>query len=154
MILSAQSIREQGLVEPLHARHRNSRGLSVGLGPAGVDLTARLPDGHLVLSPGDFVLLSCSEHMSLLSAVLGRVTDKSSWMRRGVTVHNTVIEPGWRGYLTVEVAHNGTDPVVIFDGDPITQVLFEWLDYPTDRPYDGPYQDQQPGPQPSVLSRR
>ena len=34
---------------------------------------------------------------------MGIVHDKSTWARRGLVVQNTVIEPGWHGYLTIEV---------------------------------------------------
>jgi dCTP deaminase len=58
---------------------------------------------------------------------------------------NTVIEPGWRGFLTLELSNNLNEDLEILTGDPIAQILFELLDRPTDQPYTGKYQDQPAG---------
>lgn len=81
--------------------------------------------------------------------VIGVVHDKSSWARRGLAVQNTVIEPGWRGFLTLELTNHGTRKLHIPKGCPIAQIVFHRLDEPAARPYDGRYQDQPPGPQPA-----
>lgn len=60
-----------------------------------------------------------------------------------------MIEPGWRGFLTLELKNQGKDILRIERGDPIAQILFEGLDAPTDKPYSGKYQDQEAGPQPA-----
>ena len=49
------------------------------------------------------------------SDVLGQVCDKSTWARRGVAVQNTIIEPGWRGYLTVELTNHSGEPFGVAD---------------------------------------
>ena len=69
--------------------------------------------------------------------------------RLGLSVFNTVIEPGWRGYLTLELKNQGDRVLHIDCGDPIAQILFERLDVPTENPYSGKYQDQDAGPQPA-----
>lgn len=73
--------------------------------------------------------------------------DKSSYARVFVSAFNTHLDPGWRGWLTVELVNLGTERVVYRRGDPVCQVKFEWLDEPTDRPYSGKYFDQERGPQ-------
>jgi dCTP deaminase len=60
-----------------------------------------------------------------------------------------VIEPGWSGYLTLELTNHGHDALDILWGDPIAQIVFHWLDHATDQPYNGKYQDQKRGPQPA-----
>jgi len=77
------------------------------------------------------------------------VHDKSSWIRKGLTLGNTVLEPGWRGYLTLELIYHGEGELIICEGDPIAQIAFEFLDAPTEQPYDGKYQNQERGPQPA-----
>jgi len=82
--------------------------------------------------------------------LLGVVHDKSSWARRGLTVQNTVIEPGWRGFLTLELTYHGDADLALHQGDPIAQIVFHRLDMATVQPYDGKYQDQAPGPQEAI----
>ena len=79
--------------------------------------------------------------------VMGVVHDKSSWARRGLTVQNTVIEPGWRGYLTLELVYHGEGELILCYEDPIAQIVFHRLDEITDQPYTGKYQNQAYGPQ-------
>jgi dCTP deaminase len=142
MILSAQSIRRRCLVAPFHER-TVSHGKTFGLSAAGYDVRIR---EAVILRPGDFALASTLEHFHMTDDVLARVADKSSWARKGLTVQNTVIEPGWRGYLTLELANHGPNRLVIPEGSPIAQIIFELLDEPTEQPYAGKYQNQMPEP--------
>jgi dCTP deaminase len=79
--------------------------------------------------------------------VVGIVHDKSSLARQGIAVQNTVAEPGWRGYLTLEITNHYVNKILLLKGDAIAQVVFHFLDEPTELIYDGKYQDQQRGPQ-------
>lgn len=79
--------------------------------------------------------------------VVGIVHDKSTLARRGLALQNTVIEPGWRGFLTLEISNHGTEPVTLTAGTPIAQVLFHRLDHLAANPYNGKYQDPERGPQ-------
>ncbi len=72
--------------------------------------------------------------------LVGVVHDKSTWARRGLSVFNTVLEPGWKGFLTLELVYHGRDRLHIPAGSGIAQVLFhETMDYAS---YDGKYQNQ------------
>jgi dCTP deaminase len=142
MILSAQSIRRRCPVDPFHER-TVSHGKTFGLSSAGYDVRIR---EAVILRPGDFALASTVERFTMPDDLLARVADKSSWARKGLTVQNTVIEPGWRGYLTLELANHGPNRLVIEAGSPIAQIIFELLDEPTEQPYRGRYQNQPPEP--------
>lgn len=83
--------------------------------------------------------------------LLGKVCDKSSWARRGLVVQNTVIEPGWHGYLTLELSNIGDEVISITRGTPIAQIVFHLLLEDTEQPYSGRYQNQDPGPQQARL---
>jgi dCTP deaminase len=146
MILPAQAIRKIKPVSPFCERTCHN-GMTFGLGPAGYDV--RLAE--TVVVGAKFVLASTLEHFDMPTDLLGQVTDKSTWARRGVAVQNTIIEPGWRGYLTVELTNHGGEPIEIQAGDPIAQIVFFRLEAPTERPYQGKYQDQEAGPQPARL---
>ncbi len=82
--------------------------------------------------------------------VMGIVHDKSSWARKGLTVQNTVIEPGWAGFLTLELTYHGESELFVHYGDPIAQIVFHRLDEITEQPYIGKYQNQERGPQEAI----
>lgn len=92
--------------------------------------------------PGDAVLLSLYERLQLPIHVQGEIKDKSSMARKFIALQNTVLEPGWYGYPTIELTHHGKEPIVLAHLMPICQVKFTLLDFPTKLPYNGKYQDQ------------
>lgn len=144
-VLSAQTIARLGLVEPMIARSRDPHtGTTYGLSACGYDI--RL-DQEIVLTPGGFRLASAMELFRMPTNVVGVVHDKSTWARRGLAVQNTVIEPGWTGYLTLELTNHSSDVFILESGTPIAQVVFHFLDMDTAFPYDGKYQNQERGPQ-------
>jgi dCTP deaminase len=141
MILSAQSIRARGIFTPFFERTK-AYGMTYGLGPAGYDV--RIAETVLI-EPHGAVLASTVERFEMPNDLLGRVADKSTWARRFIAVQNTIIEPGWCGYLTLELSNHGSAPVPIFGGSPIAQIILELLDQPTEAPYAGKYQNQKAG---------
>lgn len=144
-VLSAQTIRKLKLVAPLVERSQHvETGTSFGLSPCGYDV--RL-DQTIRLEPGEFSLASTVEQFRMTDDVVGYVKDKSTWARRGLAVQNTVIEPGWSGYLTLELTNHGRETLHLPRGTPIAQILFHFLDRPTEIPYVGKYQNQERGPQ-------
>lgn len=142
-VLSGQTIRRLRPIEPFHEREV-ANGMSFGLGPAGYDV--RIAE-DFTMTPGKFVLASTMEQFTMPDDCIAYVKDKSTWARRGICLQNTVIEPGWRGFLTLEITHHGNAFVRITAGDPIAQIVFHRLDEPAERPYNGKYQDQERGPQ-------
>lgn len=89
-----------------------------------------------------FLLSVTIEHFNTPSDLRAEVKDKSSWIREGLSVHNTVIEPGWHGNLTLELKNVGSKAITIYAGDPIAQILYTKLTAATKRPYEGKYQNQ------------
>lgn len=126
-------------------------GKSYGLSTAGYDVRLVLADGAGVrlMKPGDFFLAATVERFDMPHHTLGIVHDKSSWARRGLTVQNTVIEPGWAGFLTLELTNHGNSDIFLYKDDPIAQIVFHFLDQVTEQPYTGKYQNQPYGPQPA-----
>lgn len=143
-VLSAQTILTMNLLTPLLRRAQDELGNSYGLGPCGYDL--RIAE-TVEMRPGDFRLVSAMEEFDLPSNVVAFVHDKSTWARRGLAVQNTVAEPGWRGFLTLELTNHGVECLRVPAGCAIAQAVFHFLDEPTGMPYSGKYQDQQSGPQ-------
>ena len=158
MILSAQSIRKSKMIEPFFERTEarynffhmrslrqqlNEVTLSYGLGPCSYDL--RLAQ-DVKLEVGVMTLASTIEKLTIPNDIAGRVMDKSSWARRGITVQNTHFDPGFIGHLTLEICNHTARPMVLTKGMPICQLVFEKLDEPTEIPYRGKYQNQEAGP--------
>ena len=152
MILSAQTLlhRQQyaGAIITPFCERTTIQGMTFGLSACGYDVRVK---EQVHLRVGEFALASTVEHFSLPTDLVGLVKDKSTWARRGLSVFNTVIEPGWKGYLTLELANHGLNHLVIEAGSPIAQVLFWLLDHPTVQPYAGKYQNQVSGPQEAIM---
>lgn len=146
-VLPAQTIRRLRPIEPFHERTVLD-GMTFGLGPAGYDV--RIAEDVTVID-GDYVLASTVERFTMPDDALAYVKDKSSWARRGIALQNTVIEPDWCGFLTLELTNHGRIPVTIKAGSPIAQIIFHRLEEATERPYSGKYQNQPAGPQPAIL---
>lgn len=94
---------------------------------------------------GGFVLGSVVEYIEMPNDVIGVVHDKSTLARLGLAVQNTVIEPGWKGYLTLEITNHGPYCLRLRKGLPICQVLFYQIDGRAEG-YVGKYQGQPPEP--------
>lgn len=149
MILSAQTLRLIQPVRPFCERGR-AFGMSYGVSAAGYDI--RIAETMWLL-PWSFRLASTVEYFDMPPDLIAFVCDKSTWARRGLQVFNTVIEPGWRGYLTLELKCQSWRPIRLEMGMPIAQVVFQTLDEPTSDPYNGKYQDQESGAQSARFER-
>jgi dCTP deaminase len=122
------------------------------------DLTTEVevPDGQpFVLHPGEFVLASTLEVMTLGSQLAGRLEGKSSLGRLGLLTHSTAgfIDPGFSGHVTLELSNVATLPIMLWPGMKIGQLCIFRLSSPADHPYGSAvygsrYQDQR-GPTPS-----
>lgn len=143
-VLSAQTIRRLRLVSPDVDAYRDEHGNSAGLSGCGYDITL---DKERFFHAGCYLLAAAREKFALPLNVMGVVHDKSSLARKGLAVQNTVLEPGWRGYLTLELTNHSSTLWRMAEGAAIAQVVFHFLDEPTVLPYQGKYQDQEPGPQ-------
>lgn len=93
---------------------------------------------------GRFTLASAIEEFDMTDDLVGIVHDKSTWARKALSVFNTVIEPGWKGYLTLELVYHGRSKLHIPAGSGIAQVLFHEL--VRKRTYVGRYQNQENKP--------
>ena len=143
MILPAQTIRKLKPILPFHERTVHN-GMSFGLSHAGYDV--RIAE-TIMLWPGPSVLASTIEEFFMPDDLVAFVHDKSSWARKGLSLFNTVIEPGWQGFLTLELVNHSSGALHIEAGSPIAQIVFMRLEQPTETPYTGKYQNQKRGPQ-------
>ena len=95
------------------------------------------PDGHFVLHPGEFVLGSTYERVSLPDDLAARLEGKSSLGRLGLLTHSTAgfIDPGFTGHVTLELSNTATMPIMLYPGMKIGQLCFFELSSPSAHPY-------------------
>ncbi len=108
-----------------------------------------------MLHPGEFVLGSTLERVSVPDDLVGRVEGKSSLGRLGLLIHSTAgyIDAGFDGHITLELANVASLPITLYPGMKIGQVSFMQMTTPADQPYGSgatgsKYQGQR-GPTPS-----
>lgn len=95
------------------------------------------PDEPYMLHPGEFVLASTYEHVTLPEDVAARLEGKSSLGRLGLLTHSTAgfIDPGFRGHITLELSNMATLPIALWPGMKIGQLCFFRLSSPAENPY-------------------
>jgi len=106
-------------------------------------------EGSFVLHPGEFVLGSTIERVTLSPAYVARLEGKSSLGRLGLMCHATAgwIDPGFSGHITLELSNVANLPIRVYPGMPIGQLSFARLSSPAAHPYgaddmDSKYQGQ------------
>ncbi|MGJ0204122.1 dCTP deaminase [Leucobacter sp. gxy201] len=95
------------------------------------------PDEGFILHPGEFVLGSTYEQVSLPDDIAARLEGKSSLGRLGLLTHSTAgfIDPGFEGHVTLELSNVATLPIRLWPGMKIGQLCFFKLSSPAERPY-------------------
>ena len=122
------------------------------------DLTRMVePDGEdpFILHPGEFVLGSTYEMVTLPDDIAARVEGKSSLGRLGLLTHATAgfVDPGFSGHVTLELANVATLPIKLWPGMKVGQLCLFQMSSPAEHPYGSAvygsrYQGQR-GPTPS-----
>jgi len=95
------------------------------------------PNEHFILHPGEFVLASTYEIITLPDDIAGRLEGKSSLGRLGLLTHSTAgfIDPGFSGHITLELSNVANLPVKLFPGMKIGQLCLIKLSSPAEHPY-------------------
>lgn len=112
-------------------------------------------DEAFVLHPGEFVLGSTFEVVTLPDDLAGRLEGKSSLGRLGLLTHSTAgfIDPGFSGHITLELSNVANLPITLWPGMKIGQLCLFRLTSPAEHPYGseaaGSRYQHQRGPTPS-----
>jgi dCTP deaminase len=136
----------------------NSRYTHIDVAREMDDLTELVePKGAdpFLLHPGEFVLGSTLECVTLPDDIAARLEGKSSLGRLGLLTHSTAgfIDPGFTGHVTLELSNVANLPITLYPGMKIGQICFFRLSSPAEKPYGhgatgSRYQGQR-GPTPS-----
>lgn len=159
MLETGKTLLSSAPIIGMEVEKKRLHGVSYGLGEAGYDIRIKQDitfkagihkieiidtdekGGRLYKDViGHFVIASAIEEFDMPTHLTGIVHDKSTWARRGLSVFNTVIEPGWKGFLTLELVYHGQGTLHIPAGAGIAQVVFHRMS--DTACYDGKYQNQ------------
>jgi dCTP deaminase len=145
-------------VDRLFRVFRNSRYPYIDVKVEQEDLTELVEvetDEAFILHPGEFVLGSTLERVTLPDDLVARLEGKSSLGRLGLLIHSTAgfIDPGWDGHVTLELSNVANLPITIYPEMKIGQLSFVQMSEPAETPYGADalgskYQGQR-GPTPS-----
>lgn len=152
MIINGKTLLMAKPIRDMIGEKRRAHGVSYGLSEAGYDIrikqeiTFRPHHDTMTVNgrKGRFTIASALEEFDMPTNLVGIVHDKSTWARQGLSVFNTVIEPGWKGFLTLELVYHGEGELYIPAGAGIAQVLFHEIMLPAS--YEGKYQNQEDRP--------
>jgi dCTP deaminase len=119
---------------------RNSRYPYIDVKRPMEDLTELVrveADAPFILHPGEFVLGVVLERVTLPDDIVATLDGKSSLGRLGLVVHQTagVVDAGFDGHITLELANMANLPITVYPGMPIGQLTFMTLTTPAERPY-------------------
>lgn len=175
MVINGNSLLEAAPIKDMLDHKVKANGVSHGLAEVGYDIrlkqsvsfwpakyhfsgTPQSGPTHWIQTPpmrggpvrqGNFCIASAMEEFDMPNDMMGIVHDKSTWARKGLSVFNTVIEPGWSGFLTLELVFHGSETLHIPAGSGIAQVIFHRIAHPA--AYIGKYQNQANEPVASIF---
>lgn len=112
------------------------------------------------LQPGEFLLGTTQQRVSIGSGFCAQVEGKSSLGRIGLSIHTTAgfIDPGFEGEITLELHNSERFPILLEAGMPIAQLVLHQLSSPCENPYGtaglGSHYQHQTGPTPTATRYR
>ena len=148
MILSDQDIRKA--VEKGRIKIKPTPNWDEALGSCTLDLRlGETETNKYTLNPGDFILATTQEYVSIPDDICGILHGRSSLGRQGLTIHSTapMFDAGFHGKVVLELFNSGENPIILKKGQRVCAMSFQQLSSPAIRPYhkkdSAKYLDQQ-----------
>ncbi|MGQ9759729.1 MAG: dCTP deaminase domain-containing protein [Candidatus Methanomethylicaceae archaeon] len=104
------------------------------ISPSGHDLRSAVSTR---IEPGSMCLLHSMETVELSPCICGQIFIRSSFAREGLFGSFALVDPGFRGQLTLSISNLGKMPIQIGEGEKIAQLVFMNLLTPSVSPYRG-----------------
>jgi len=153
MILSDRQIKElalAGMISPFEEKQKRDGVISYGVSSYGYDFRIghdfrifkhrehllidpknfdtsvfeQYVGNECIIPPNSFILGKSVEYFKMPRDVMGVCVGKSTTARCGLILNVTPIEPGWEGYITIEVSNSTPLPAKIYANEGIAQLLF------------------------------
>lgn len=110
---------------------------------------------EIYLKQSRMILIGTIERVNIPNDIMGMMYLRSTYARRGfMPWFQGLVDPGYRGGLTV-ILHNLTPELIkITGGERICHLVFDLLAEPVDKGYEGAYQGSDgatPAPHPSIV---
>ncbi len=102
-------------------------------GSARAEIRAFMPDGDVILEPGERKLIPTGLFSQLPAGVEAQIRARSGLsIRHGICLTNGVgtVDSDYRGEWNVALVNLGQEPFTISDGDRIAQVVFSRYEQP------------------------
>ncbi|KFZ40813.1 MULTISPECIES: dCTP deaminase [Thermoactinomyces] len=77
-----------------------------------------------IIPPNSFALARSVEYFRIPENVLAICVGKSTYARCGIITNVTPLEPGWEGYVTLEISNTTPLPAKIYSNEGLCQILF------------------------------
>jgi len=101
------------------------------------------PGEEVVLRPGGLALIGVMEAVAFPNNIIGLLHLKSSFARRGLLPWSQgIIEPGYRGGITVVLHNHSGEYIPITGEESICHLMFQTTDEATNLPYEGSFQNK------------
>lgn len=102
-----------------------------------VSRLVKISERGFIIHPGEFLLGSTVEKITLPRDIAGKLEGRSSLGRLGLVIHATAgyVDPGFSGWLTFELSNLSRLPIRIYPGMKIAQICFFQMTSPVLRPY-------------------
>ena len=113
-------------------------------------------NGKFRIKPGDLILVTCLEWLSIPRNLVARIISRSSLSRLGIVILGTsgTVEPGFKGFLTIAIENVGRTPVILYPEMSFCQLVLETLSSSAEVSYEerrsSKYHEQK-GPIPSRM---
>ncbi len=106
-----------------------------------------IPHTGYELKPGDFLIGSTAEKVTIPNGYFGFIETKGNIARAGIQTHNTDghVDPGFSGNITLEIKNNSNHSIIIYPELAFVQIYFFKATSKSLRPYNGKYQYQKGG---------
>jgi dCTP deaminase len=97
----------------------------------------------VLIPPGGHCLVATLETVEISDDLVGSLHIRSSLARKGIVASLAVVDPGFRGQLTVSLFNAGPESLKLTSNSKFVQMMLHQLDSKTKLVYSGKYQDSQ-----------
>lgn len=102
-----------------------------------IEVTEQFEADSVELAPGDLVLATTREKITLANNICGWLGGRSRYARLGLIVHTTsaFVQPGSSNHQVLEIVNLSRSNIILREGMQVSQIVFEGTGSGTSKPY-------------------